>query len=194
MHVKGLELPGYEPRGLKTLALGLATSTRGACHNRSSAYEVDFSGAVDRLSADTARGALAAGSEDYAAILDSLIFCKFLRRCFDDFYPGAASLVRLVTGWEMDSEELRAVGSRIVTLKRLYNEREGASRADDTLPPRLLCEPVADGPGAGSTISPAELERMLDDYYAARGWNPDGAVPAPMAEGVLHPGTNGEMG
>ena len=92
MHVKGLELPGYEPRGLKTMALGLAVSPRGACHNRSGAYEADFSGEVDRLRADSGRGALVAASEDFASVLDSLIICKFLRKCFTDFYSEAAEL------------------------------------------------------------------------------------------------------
>ena len=86
MHVKGLELPGYEPRSLKTMALGLAVSPRGACHNRSGAYEADFSGEVDRFQGDAGRGALVAASEDFAAVLDSMIVCKFLRKCFTNFY------------------------------------------------------------------------------------------------------------
>ena len=98
MHVKGLELPGYEPRSLKTMALGLAVSPRGACHNRSGAYEADFSGEVDRLHGDAGRGALVAASEDFAAVLDSLIVCKFLRKCFSDFYTEAAELLSHVTG------------------------------------------------------------------------------------------------
>src|SRR4029077_20783908 len=80
MHVKGLELPGYDPRSLKTMALGLAVSPRGACHNRSGAYEADFSGEVDRFRGDAGRGTLVAASEDFAAVLDSLIVCKFLRK------------------------------------------------------------------------------------------------------------------
>ena len=110
MHVKGLELPGYEPRGLKTMALGLAVSPRGACHNRSGAYEADFSGAVDRLRADSGRGALVAASEDFASVLDSLIICKFLRKCFTDFYSEAAELLNKVTGWDFSAE--RAAPSR----------------------------------------------------------------------------------
>ena len=93
MHVKGLELPGYDPRSLKTMALGLAVSPRGACHNRSGAYEADFSGEVDRFHGDAGRGALVAASEDFAAVLDSLIVCKFLRKCFTDFYTEAAELL-----------------------------------------------------------------------------------------------------
>src|SRR5207244_3950616 len=81
MQVKGLEMPGYEPRSLKTMALGLAVGPRGACHNRSTAYEADFSGEVDRLNSGPERGAIAAASEDRAAVMDSLILCKFVRRC-----------------------------------------------------------------------------------------------------------------
>src|SRR5688572_5222218 len=100
MHVKGLELPGYDPRSLKTMALGLAVSPRGACHNRSGAYEADFSGEVDRFRGDAGRGPIVAASEDYAAVLDSLIVCKFLRKCFTDFYGEAAEILRGVTGWD----------------------------------------------------------------------------------------------
>jgi aldehyde:ferredoxin oxidoreductase len=176
VHVKGMELPGYEPRSLKTMALGLATSSRGACHNRSGAYEADFSGEVDRLSADAARGALAAASEDHAAVLDSLILCKFVRRCFADFYTEAAHLLRLVTGWDVDGDELRRVGARITNLKKLYNEREGWTREDDTLPPRILTESLADGPAAGVGLTRAELDTMIAAYYGARGWSDDGRV------------------
>jgi aldehyde:ferredoxin oxidoreductase len=188
MHVKGLELPGYEPRALKTLALGLAVGARGACHNRSSAYDVDFAAGAERFRSDLPRGRDAAEAEDRAAVLDSLVICKFLRRCFDDFYADAAGLVHLLTGWETDAEELRRTGSRIVTLKRAYNQREGATRADDTLPPRLLEEAVADGPGRGARITRADLDAMLDDYYAARGWNAVGTVPDAtlLAEMGLH--------
>jgi aldehyde:ferredoxin oxidoreductase len=73
MHVNGLEMPGYEPRSLKTMALGLAISTRGACHNRSSAYEADFSSRVDRLQANVERARLTMEGEDFSAVLDSLI-------------------------------------------------------------------------------------------------------------------------
>jgi aldehyde:ferredoxin oxidoreductase len=185
MQVKGLELPGYEPRALKTLALGLAVGARGACHNRSSAYDADFEAGADRLRAGIARGAAAAAAEDRAAVLDSLVICKFLRRCFDDFYVEAAALVRHLTGWDLGAAELSGAGGRIVTLKRLYNAREGATRADDTLPARLLAEPVADGPGAGAALPRDEFEAMLDDYYAARGWNPDGSVPESVAQAAV---------
>jgi aldehyde:ferredoxin oxidoreductase len=178
MHVKGLELPGYDPRGLKTLALGFAVTPRGACHNRSSAYEADFSGQVDRFTAEVGRGRLVAAAEDQAAVLDSLILCKFIRKCFDDLYGESAGLLRFVTGWDFDGEELRRVGERVTTLKKLFNIREGWTRADDTLPPRLLEEPLASGPGAGERLTRDELDLMIEAYYAARGWTRDGLIPA----------------
>src|SRR5205085_6807110 len=79
MHVKGMELPGYDPRALQTLALGYAVGTRGADHNKSGAYEADLSSVTDRMRADEGKGALAARSEEKAALLDSLVLCKFLR-------------------------------------------------------------------------------------------------------------------
>jgi aldehyde:ferredoxin oxidoreductase len=176
MHVKGLELPGYEPRGLKTMALGFAVTPRGACHNRSGAYEADFSAAVDRFRADVARGRIAAQSEDLAAVLDSLVLCKFVRRCFDDLFAEAGDMYSLVTGWPMTGEELRQAGERINNLKKLFNVRGGWTRADDTLPPRCLDEALADGPGAGERLTRDELDIMIGGYYAARGWTPDGQI------------------
>jgi aldehyde:ferredoxin oxidoreductase len=177
MHVKGLELPGYEPRSLKTMALGLAVSPRGACHNRSGAYDVDFSGAVDRLRGDARRGAMVAASEDMAAVLDSLIVCKFLRKCFTDFYTEAAQALSAVTGWDCGGDELRRTGERIHTLKKLYNVRESWQPADDWLPRRLLEEPLHSGVAEGTALSAAELREMVQGYYHARGWDENGFVP-----------------
>jgi aldehyde:ferredoxin oxidoreductase len=177
MHVKGMELPGYEPRSLKTMALGLAVSSRGACHNRSGAYEADFSGQVDRFQADPQRGVLVAASEDFAAILDSLIVCKFLRKCFTDFYSEAAELLGKVTGWSFTAAELRQIGERTNTLKKLFNIREGWQSRDDWLPPRLLSEPLPTGVARGIGLSPAELRMMIEGYYNARGWDKEGRVP-----------------
>jgi aldehyde:ferredoxin oxidoreductase len=178
MHVKGLEMPGYEPRSLKTMALGLAVSPRGACHNRSGAYEADFSGEVDRFSAEPGRGALVAASEDFAAVLDSLIVCKFLRKCFTDFYDEAAELLRKVTGWSCSSTELRRAGERIHNLKKLYNVREGWQIQDDWLPERLLSESLPTGVGQGAGLKPDELRQMIQGYYRARGWDEQGLISA----------------
>lgn len=183
MHVKGLEMPGYEPRGLQTLALGFAVSPRGACHNRSAAYEYDFSGNVDRFAAEVGRGQLAAAAEDQAAVLDSLIVCKFIRKCFDDLYGESAALYTYVTGWETTGADLRLAGERINALKKLFNLREGWTRADDTLPPRILDERLSDGAGAGEGLTRAGLDLMISGYYTARGWTADGRIsPSSLQE------------
>ncbi len=176
MHVKGLELPGYEPRSLKTMALGLAVSPRGACHNRSGAYEADFSGAVDRLRSDPGRGSIVAASEDHAAVLDSLIVCKFLRKCFSDFYLEGAELLGKVTGWDYSSDELKRTGERIHNLKKLFNQREGWRTEDDWLPERLLSETLPTGVAQGVGLSVNDLREMIGGYYQARGWDENGFI------------------
>ena len=177
MHVKGLEMPGYEPRSLKTMALGLAVSTRGACHNRSSAYEADFSSKVDRFTADEGRGRITAEGEDFSAVLDSLIWCKFLRKAFDDLYSESAEIYERVTGWPMTADELRAAGERINNLKKLFNIREGWTRDDDTLPARVLEEALPTGVAQGVGLSRGDLNMMIAGYYRARGWSEDGLIP-----------------
>lgn len=177
MQVKGLEMPGYEPRSLKTMALGLAVSTRGACHNRSSAYEADFSSTVDRLKADEQRGRITAAGEDFSAVLDSLIWCKFLRKAFHDLYEESAAIYERVTGQPMTADELRQAGERINNLKKLFNIREGWTRDDDTLPPRVLDEKLPTGVVQGIGLDRADLDMMIGSYYQARGWTEDGLIP-----------------
>jgi aldehyde:ferredoxin oxidoreductase len=177
MHVKGMELPGYEPRSLKTMALGLAVSLRGACHNRSGAYEADFSGQVDRFRADPQRGALVAASEDFSAVLDSLIVCKFLRKCFTDFYAESAEILSKVTGWSFSRSDLQQIGERVNVLKKLFNLRQGWKPEDDWLPPRLLSEPLPTGVGQVVGLTKTELRAMIAGYYKTRGWDEHGQVP-----------------
>ena len=177
MQVKGLEMPGYEPRSLKTMALGLAVSTRGACHNRSSAYEADFSSAVDRLKADDQRGRITAAGEDFSAVLDSLIWCKFLRKAFNDLYAESAEIYERITGWPMTADDLRQSGERINNLKKLFNIREGWTRGHDTLPPRVLDETLPTGVAQGVGLNREDLDMMIGSYYCARGWTEDGLIP-----------------
>jgi aldehyde:ferredoxin oxidoreductase len=177
MHVKGLEMCGYDPRGMKTFALGLAVGTRGGCHNRSGAYEPDMKGHVNRFEADPGRGKLARDAENYAAIFDSLVLCKFIRGCFKDFYAEAAQLYTLATGIEMTAAELKAAGERVWNLKKAFNIREGWTKADDWLPPRFLHEPIPDGVAKGVFIREEELRMMVDAYYESRGWTPEGLIP-----------------
>lgn len=176
--VKGLELPGYEPRALQTLALGLAVSTRGADHNRSGAYELDFSADVDRLRGDERAARLAVEPERRAALLDSLILCKFVRGALDGPFEEAAAMVREVVGWDVTAAELRRTADRIVDLKKAFNVREGWKPADDTLPARLLEEPLREGAARGGRIDRARLARMVRAYNRARGWTDDGYLGA----------------
>jgi aldehyde:ferredoxin oxidoreductase len=175
-HVKGLEIPGYEPRTLHSMALGFAVGSRGADHNRSGAYEADLSGKVDRFAGSDESARLAAASEDRAAIIDSLILCKFLRNALGDFYAEAAEMLRAVTGVDWDADAVRRAAGRIVLLRKLFNVREGWTPAEDTLPVRLLTERLAHG-SAGAGIDQARLQAMKSAYYAARGWAADGQVP-----------------
>ena len=124
-HVKGLELPGYDPRALHTMALGLAVGTRGADHNRSGAYEADFSERVDRRGGGPASAPPAIETEDRAAVMDSMILCKFLRGVFADFYAESAEMLAAVTGWDVDADELRTVARRVVNARKCVNSREG---------------------------------------------------------------------
>ena len=138
--VKGLEIPGYEPRVMQTMALGFAVGTRGADHNRSGAYELDFSEQVDRLKGTPEAARLAIEPENRAALIDSLILCKFLRGIFTDIYAESAEMLRAITGWDVTRDELEATSSRIVALKKAFNISEGWKPEDDTLPKRFLSE------------------------------------------------------
>jgi len=176
-HVKGLEIPGYEPRALQTMALGFAVGSRGADHNRSGAYEVDFSTKVDRLHGAPDAAVHAIETEDKAALMDSLILCKFLRGVFSDFFAESAELLSHVTGWDVDADELRLTAKRIVTAKKLYNQREGWSRAEDTLPRRFFSEGLPSTTDQPATLPKERLDAMIASYYQARGWDDEGRVP-----------------
>ncbi|MCL2583470.1 MAG: hypothetical protein FWE35_13560 [Streptosporangiales bacterium] len=173
-HVKGLEMPGYEPRTLHSMALGLAVNARGADHNRSGAYEADLSGDLDRFDGGDRHVAAAIETEDRAAVMDSMILCKFLRGVFTDPFAEWASLVSDVTGWDMTGDELRETAGNIVMAKRAYNDREGWRPADDWLPDRLLNEPVTLPSGRVAALTAERLRAMIGAYYKARGLNTEG--------------------
>jgi aldehyde:ferredoxin oxidoreductase len=174
-HIKGLELTGYDLRGLKTAALGFAVSFRGADHNRHGAYAPDVKGSVDRFKAEKGRGKLVREIEDMYSIIDSLIVCKFSRGTYYDGFKDLAKYYTLVTGFEMSPEELALAGERINNLGRLINIREGFSRKDDTLPYKIMNVPIPDeGVSKGAHVTQQELDLLLDDYYETRGWTKDG--------------------
>jgi aldehyde:ferredoxin oxidoreductase len=166
--VKGLEIPGYEPRALQTMALGFAVGSRGADHNRSGAYEVDFSDKVDRRHAtlDSVRHAI--DTEDKAALMDSLIICKFLRGVLVDFHADTAEMLHFVTGWDVSADELRETARRIVSAKRQFNLLAGWTPAEDTLPDRFLTTPLPNDPEA--SLSRELLDGLVAEYHRQRGW------------------------
>jgi aldehyde:ferredoxin oxidoreductase len=178
MHIKGLELPGYDLRCLKTTALAEAVSFRGADNNRSGAYNIDIKGKVDRLKAEKGRGTLVKDGEDIYALIDSLIICKNSKGTLYKELDDMAKLYNFVTGIEMTAQELAKAGERIMTLAKLINIREGLGRKDDNLPWKIINQPIEeDGPVKGAVVTQDELDLMLDDYYTSRGWNVDG-VPS----------------
>ena len=170
--VKGLEIPGYEPRALQTMALGFAVSSRGADHNRSGAYEVDFSESVDRRKVSVEQAAYAIETEDKSTLMDSLILCKFLRGVFTDFTADAAEMLRLVTGWDVTADELKLTARRIVAAKKMFNIRAGWQPNEDTLPKRMLAEPLADD--AKARLSEETLGQLVAAYNLGRNWTSDG--------------------
>jgi aldehyde:ferredoxin oxidoreductase len=180
MHVKGLELPAYDVRGAKAHGLNYATSYTGADHCRGYAFQEIFGipipHEVDRFSVE-GKGALTKWNQDIrTATTDAPTMCAFL---LDMAVVGiaaqnTASLMEAVTGLSFTPEEILQVGERINNLAHAFNVREGLSRADDTLPERLMSEPLKGGASKGHFISRDELDQMLDEYYEARGWDKDG--------------------
>ena len=166
--VKGLEIPGYEPRALQTMALGFAVGARGADHNRSGAYDVDFSDKVDRRNATLDSVRYAIDTEDRAALMDSLILCKFLRGVFTDFQAETAEMLHAVTGWDVTADELRDTARRILSAKRQVNLLAGWTPDEDTLPERFLDAPLPNDPAA--TLTRERLHELVAEYHRQRGW------------------------
>jgi aldehyde:ferredoxin oxidoreductase len=172
--VKGLEMPGYEPRTMQSMALGLAVNARGADHNRSGAYEADLKGGLDRVRGTDEHVRAAIETEDRAAIMDSLILCKFLRGVFTEPFDEWAGLLAGVTGWDVDGAELRETARRIVHAKRAYNLREGWKPEDDWLPDRFLDTSLELASGRTATLPAERLRSMIAHYYAERGLDAEG--------------------
>jgi aldehyde:ferredoxin oxidoreductase len=164
--VKGLEIPGYEPRALQTMALGFAVGARGADHNRSGAYEADFSGKVDRRHATVESVRHAIDTEDRAALMDSLILCKFLRGVFTDFHAESAEMLRAVTGWAVTADELRDSARRILAAKREVNRLAGWTPEEDTLPDRFFDDPLPNDLAA--VLTREQLQELVDEYHRQR--------------------------
>jgi aldehyde:ferredoxin oxidoreductase len=179
-HIKGLELPGYDLRTLKTAALGFSVSFRGACHLRNGAYSPDVKGKVNRFKIEKGRGKMISDEGNVYNVIDSLIVCKFSRGTYYDGTKDLANYYTLATGIPITPEELTKSGERIENIARLFNIREGkGTREFDTLPWKIKNCPVPDeGPAKGVVVNEEEFQIGLDDYYAVRGWTPDG-IPTP---------------
>ena len=175
VHVKGLEPAGYDPRVLKGMGLGYATSDRGACHLRATFYKPELSGMIDP-SAIEGKAAMFVDFEDRLTLFDTLILCRFYR----DLYPWDAlcEIVEGVTGLRADETSLREISARISDAVRRFNIQEGLTPAQDKLPARLHKEPLE----RGHLIGEAELDTMIADYYRLRGWDKQG-TPGPLGNG-----------
>ncbi|HYG57840.1 MAG TPA: aldehyde ferredoxin oxidoreductase family protein [Symbiobacteriaceae bacterium] len=170
--VKGQAIPAYDPRGIKGIGLGYATSNRGACHLRGYTVASEIAGIpfqTDRLKPE-GKGELLKTFQDLAAAGDSLDLCKF-----SSFAMGAqeyADMYAAVTGQAVSADEMMRIGERVYNLERHYNNLVGFREGSDTLPRRFLSDPAT----GGSQGQVSELQQMLDDYYRARGWV-NGVVP-----------------
>jgi len=174
-HIKGLEMTGYDIRGLKTAAVGYAVSFRGADHNRHGAYGLDLGGKVNRFKYEKGRSRMVTEIEDLYTLIDSLIVCKFSRGVYYENFSDLAKYYTLATGIEVTPQEMKITGERINTLGRLFNIREGLTRKDDHLPAKVMSTPIPDDTvSKRSFITQEELDFMLDDYYSCRGWTREG--------------------
>jgi aldehyde:ferredoxin oxidoreductase len=183
MHVKGLELPGYDVRGAKAHGLSYATSYTGADHNRGYAFQEIFGVpvpyAVDRFAIE-GKGKLTVWNQDVrTATCDCPTMCVFLldMAMAPTAAESTAAFMEAVTGLAFTPEDVTRVGERINNLARAFNVREGFKRADDSLPERLMTEPLQSGASKGQLISRKDLDTMLDEYYTVRGWDLGTGVP-----------------
>jgi aldehyde:ferredoxin oxidoreductase len=175
VHVKGLEPPGYDPRGYNGMALSYAVGVRGADHLRSTVYAYEMRNVSDRFMV-SGKAAFVKGLEDKLAVVDSMVICCFVRDAYE--WEDLARLYTYATGLEMNAVQIREAGARAIDVARRFSTREGISRKDDALP-RLFHEtPFADGSSKAHVVVKADFERMLDEYYQARGWSSDGIPPA----------------
>jgi aldehyde:ferredoxin oxidoreductase len=193
LEVKGLEIAMHDPRGKKGVGLSYATMHRGADHmetmhdegfNRDNALP-DLGFTTPMVRTDTAGKPLLVmkGQDYWGSLVDSVAMCKFPQPPTRPLTaPRLAKIFNAVTGWGWSVDDLMKAGERITNLARLFNVREGASRKDDTLPPRLA-EKLTEGATAGESFGPDVLSGMLDEYYTLRGWDMDGIpTPAKLAD------------
>jgi aldehyde:ferredoxin oxidoreductase len=177
MTVKGQAIPAYDPRGIKGMGLGYATSNRGACHLRGYTPAAEVVGnvlgpseVVDPLEWK-GKGELMIIFQHVHAMTDCLDVCKFAT--FSESLDTFAAQFTAVTGIESDANHLLTVGERVYNLERYYNNLAGLGEGSDYLPERFLVEPST-MPGSEGHV--CELDKMLEEYYEKRGWV-NGIVP-----------------
>jgi aldehyde:ferredoxin oxidoreductase len=177
IHVKGLEMPAYDPRGSTGIALAYATSDRGACHLRSWPIGAELLSAEERIDPFSIefKAEFVKSQQDLFTVINSSVTCLFT--IFSLSLRHILQFLDSATGIESfaSPEEVLRNGERINNLVRLFNLKEGLTKGDDTLPKRFLNEPLKDGPTRGRVV---DLETMLKEYYFVRGWDEEG-VPKP---------------
>ena len=181
MSVKKMELAAYDPRGLQGMGLSYATGIRGGDHINGYMISPEVLGIPQKLDPFTNDGKAAwtKAFQDLTAAIDAAGICLFT-----SLAPMGASdyaaMVSAVTGMEINEQELMRIGERIWTVQKLFNLKVGYNKSDDTLPKRLLTEPLKEGEPTGRVW---EREPLLDEYYTARGWDSEGKpTPAKLAE------------
>lgn len=171
MTVKKQELPAYDPRGIQGHGVQYATSNRGGCHVRGYMISPEILGLpekLDRFALD-GKSNWAKIFQDFTAAIDSVGLCLFTSFAMNaDDYAG---LYNAVCGTALTGGDFVTAGERIWNLERVFNLRAGIEPAQDTLPPRLLKEPMPEGPSKGWTH---KLDVLLPEYYSLRGWGKDG--------------------
>lgn len=188
MQVKGLELPAYDPRAAKITGLGYVTANRGGDHMNGYIQGptfidipfliVDESSIRDPFIANPQEARVLIEMENALNVLDALGGCKFMGVLLSA--NEIVDLVQAATGWDFDLEEFRTCGDRLQTMARAYCAREGLRREQDTLPGRLMHDPLPDGPAQGMVLDRTSLEKMKDAYYELRGWDVATGVPTPV--------------
>lgn len=176
MNCKGMEIGGYDPRGVKGMALVYAVGPRGGCHHAGGfpIFPEVMSDKFNRFSEGKEKSVLVANTRNRrVAACDSFTMCSFVAIGVTD--STISDLISSVSGIELSPEEIYKMGERISSIERMFNCREGIRRKDDTLPQRLLTETIPSGPTKGQTIN---LDRMIDDYYTHLGWDLKTGIPS----------------
>ncbi len=172
IHVKGLEVAAYDPRGAKSQGLAYATSPRGGCHHTGYAEQELYDGSFDRFTIE-GKAAVAIQNQDKSVLYDSTGICAFPTQLGVVGLDTMAELLSCATGFEdfRTEEQLMKIGERIFNLERLFNWREGMTPAEDTLPKRFTTEAHRAGASAGQTV---DIASMLKEYYKLRNWSSEG--------------------